>query len=63
MEHIKLIIVKLCEKYRLGKVKSTPALVTGDLLHKVYHVVTDSGEYAIKALNPDIMQRAEALNI
>lgn len=62
MEHIKLIIVKICEKYRLGKVKSTPALVTGGLLHKMYHVVTDSGEYAIKALNPDIMQRAEALN-
>lgn len=62
MENIELTIRKLCEKCKLGEVKSIPALVTGGLLHKMYHVVTDSGEYAVKMLNPDIMKRACALN-
>lgn len=51
----------LCEKYHLGKMQRPPELVTGGLLHKMYHVHTDKGEYAIKQLNPDIMKRPEAL--
>ena len=54
-------ITELCIKYALGKIIEEPKLVTGGLMHKMYHVSTDQGEYAIKLLNPDIMKRPEAL--
>ncbi len=54
-------IEKLCIDYELGDLKSRPEAVTGGLLHKMYRVKTDKGEYAVKALNPNIMKRAEAL--
>ncbi len=54
-------IKKLCTKMGLGDLKSEPEVVMGGLLHKMYHVKTDKGEYAVKVLNPDIMKRAEAL--
>lgn len=54
-------IEKLCKKYNLGNLKGKPEIVTGGLMHKMYHVSTDQGEYAIKLLNPDIMKRTEAL--
>ncbi|MBQ7776895.1 MAG: phosphotransferase, partial [Lachnospiraceae bacterium] len=38
-----------------------PQAISGGLMHKMYHVTTTQGEYAIKALNPDIMKRPEAL--
>lgn len=52
-------ITELCIKYALGKIIEEPKLVTGGLMHKMYHVSTDQGEYAIKLLNPDIMKRPE----
>lgn len=52
----------LCLKYNLGNIKGIPQVVTGGLMHKMYHVCTDKGEYAIKVLNSDIMKRSEALN-
>ena len=52
---------KLCQSYHLGKVKSEPEMVTGGLMHKMYHVRTDEGEFAVKLLNPDVMKRPEAL--
>ena len=54
-------ITELCMKYELGKIIEELKLVTGGLMHKMYHVSTDQGEYAIKILNPDIMKRPEAL--
>lgn len=62
MENVELIIGKLCGKYRLGRVIKPPLAVTGGLLHKMYHVVTDKGEYAVKILNPNIMKRDNVLN-
>lgn len=62
MENVELIIGNLCEKYRLGRIIKPISLVTGGLLHKMYHIVTDNGEYAVKILNPDIMKRDGALN-
>lgn len=55
-------IKRLCEMYGLGILEKEPVLVTGGLLHKMYRVCTSMGEYAVKILNPDIMQRPEALN-
>lgn len=55
------LLIKLCNKLALGNIIITPVRVTGGLLHKMYHVITDKGNYAIKLLNPDIMQREYAL--
>ncbi len=54
-------LINLCQKYNLGNLQKPPEIVTGGLLHKMYHVTTDQGEYAIKLLNPGIMKRAHAL--
>jgi Ser/Thr protein kinase RdoA (MazF antagonist) len=54
-------INKFCEKYNLGSPAEEPVMVTGGLMHKMYHVTTEQGRYAIKVLNPDIMQRPDAL--
>ena len=54
-------ISKLCMRYNLGNIIDSPNMVAGGLMHKMYHVCTDKGEYAIKILNPDIMKRPEAL--
>ena len=55
------IIINLCKKYLLGELQNIPLPVEGGLLHRMYHVVTDQGNYALKLLNPDIMKRPEAL--
>ncbi len=49
-------IDKLCKIYNLGNLKREPEMVTGGLMHKMYHVSTDQGEYAIKLLNHRIFQ-------
>ena len=49
-----------CEKYGFGGVLALRP-VSGGLLHKMYRVETTSGIYAIKVLNPEIMQRPTAL--
>lgn len=54
-------ISKLCMRYNLGNIIDSPNMVAGGLMHKMYHVRTDKGEYAIKILNPDIMKRPKAL--
>lgn len=53
---------RLCYKYDLGEIIAKPQKVTGGFLHKMYHVITEKAEYAIKILNPNIMNRTEALN-
>ena len=49
-----------CENYGLGGVLALRP-VSGGLLHKMYRVETTSGIYAVKVLNPEIMQRPTAL--
>lgn len=55
------ILTGLCEKYSLGKIQGEPQAVEGGLLHRMYHVTTDRGDYAVKLLNPDIMRRPQAM--
>ncbi len=57
----KEMLNNLCKKTGLGNLQEEPVMVTGGLLHEMYCVVTESGRYAIKALNPDIMKRPDAL--
>lgn len=52
---------KLCAKYHLGQITAEPAQVTGGFLHRMYQLKTDKADYAVKALNPQIMQRETAM--
>ena len=54
-------IAKLCRGQGLGELLATPVPVSGGYLHKMLRVETARGIFAIKALNPDIMMRQEAL--
>ena len=38
-------ITELCIKYALGKIIEEPKLVTGGLMHKMYHVSTYTVSY------------------
>lgn len=58
---INVSIEKLCEKLDIGVLCSLPEQIFGGLLHTMYKVETEKGKYAIKALNPNIMKRDEAL--
>ncbi|KGI85423.1 aminoglycoside phosphotransferase [Exiguobacterium mexicanum] len=51
----------VCRVSRLGELRSRPITVSGGLLHDMYQIETDSGRYAIKLLNPQIIKRPEAL--
>ena len=46
----------------LGKLIYPPKQILGGLLHRMYKVTTDQGQYAVKVLNPEIMQRSRAFN-
>lgn len=52
---------EVCEAYGLGNVTVELQSVSGGLLHTMYRVETESGVYAVKVLNPEIMQRPTAL--
>ena len=54
-------IEQLMKTLSLGELHGEPKEVTGGLLHKMYHVETSVGEYAVKVLNGEIMKRPSAL--
>ena len=54
-------INRFCSTYGLGRLTKVPQPVSGGLLHTMYRVETESGCYAVKVLNPEIMQRETAL--
>lgn len=49
---------KLCEKVGIGYPLYEPRPIPGGLLHRMYDVSTESGRFAVKALNPEIMKRS-----
>jgi hypothetical protein len=57
MEHLK----EVCLQTHLGEWITEPVKVSGGLLHTMYAVETTKGKYAVKALNPSIMKRPDAL--
>ncbi len=57
-----LYIPTLCSLLNLGSINGPIIPVYGGLLNAMWHVVTDSREYAIKELNPTVMARPDALN-
>ena len=52
---------ELCAFYELGNVIQKTYEVKGGLLHKMFCVETERGKYAVKLLNPLIMQRPKVL--
>lgn len=56
-----LQFLKLCETLQLGKLTNDPKMIEGGLMHRMYVVETTKGKYAIKALNPSVMSRPEAI--
>jgi thiamine kinase-like enzyme len=51
---------RLCNNLNLGHITKPPTPLTGGLMHRMYQCVTAKGKYAIKALNPSVMQRPNA---
>lgn len=54
-------IKDLFNTYQIGNVTDEPVGVYGGLMHKMYKVTAGNRIYAVKWLNPTIMQRKEAL--
>ena len=54
------LIIKLIKNINLGELKEEPIRVTGGLLNRMYKVITTTGIYAIKHLNPEVMKRKDA---
>lgn len=54
------IFIKIAKKYN-WKLKCEPTRLNGGFMHKMYKVDTEQGVYAIKLLNPFVMQRETAM--
>ena len=52
---------KIVNTLNLGYIVEEPTRVSGGLTHKMYKLVTSTGKYIVKLLNPNIMKRANAL--
>lgn len=59
--HYNLQWNKLCGVLQLGEIVGVPEAISGGLLHRMYGMVTTKGKYAVKALNPQIMNRPAAM--
>ncbi len=54
---IENLLVKLVHICGLGEIIADVESVSGGLMHRMYKVITDSGVYAVKHLNAEIMKR------
>lgn len=50
---------KICAELHLGESRMPAAAVSGGYMHKMYRLVTTKGIYAVKLLNPSVMQRSD----
>lgn len=55
------ILNKICQQYDLGALECEPAPLKGGFMHKMYSLFTETGKYAVKLLNPYVMQRKTAM--
>ncbi len=56
---IEEVLENLIRRCGLGKIMADVEPVTGGLMHRIYKVTTDSGVYAVKHLNAEIMKRPD----
>lgn len=52
----------LCRELGLGILEKRAIRLSGGFMHKMYRLQTDKGDFAIKLLNPVIMERADAFD-
>lgn len=52
---------KICKQCDLGSLLCEPFELKGGFMHKMYALFTTTGKYAVKLLNPYIMQRESAM--
>ena len=57
----KAFLKHVCDILELGRLTEEPRRLTGGFLHQMFALFTDKGRYAIKLLNPYIMQRETAM--
>ena len=55
------IFAKIAEKYD-WKIIGEPVRLSGGFMHKMYKISTQQGTFALKLLNPFVMQRATAMD-
>ncbi len=55
------LLEKICNQCDLGVLECQPLRLKGGFLHKMYSLFTTKGRYAVKFLNPNIMQRETAM--
>lgn len=55
------LLNKICIEYGLGTIETPPSQLGGGFMHKMYSLFTTTGKYAVKLLNPYIMQRETAM--
>lgn len=53
---------KICRQCDLGMLQCKPFPLKGGFLHKMYSLFTEKGRYAVKLLNPYIMQRENVMD-
>lgn len=53
---------KICQQLSLGNIECTPTPLKGGLMHKMYSLFTTKGKYAVKLLNPAVMERETAMS-
>jgi thiamine kinase-like enzyme len=51
----------ICQKYDFGTPTSNPVKVTGGLIHKMWKIETEKGNFAIKEINSEIAGRSGVL--
>ncbi len=56
------LLEKLCCEYNLGELIQPPTRLVGGFMHKMYSLFATQGKYAVKLLNPFIMQRKDAMD-
>lgn len=62
LDKIEHILNKLIGELNLGIITEKPVRVSGGLINRMYKVITSTGAYAIKHLNPEVMKRPNAIN-
>ena len=55
------IFTKIAEKYD-WKIIGEPVCLSGGFMHKMYKISTQQGIFALKLLNPFVMQRETAMD-
>ena len=55
------IFTKITEKYG-WKMVGEPVRLSGGFMHKMYKINTQQGTFALKLLNPFVMQRETAMD-